>query len=151
MFYGLPKATCQATCQATFLARGKLGALGVSLWHVPGNCFMGSRRRRARQRQATFQATLGILAPHLERARQLFYGLPKATCQATCQATLGILARRGTLLLDCGKLARDRRGKLPGALGVFGVNILGTCQVYSCPCSVPSPLRQACASFFHCP
>ena len=28
----------------------------------------------------------------LERARQLFYGLPKATCQATCQATLGILA-----------------------------------------------------------
>ena len=28
----------------------------------------------------------------LERARQLFYGLPKAMCQATCQATLGILA-----------------------------------------------------------
>ena len=70
LFHGLPKATCQATCQATLgilagcgsplfgveLDGGKSwrsrlpGALGVSLWHVPGNCFMGSRRRRARQR-----------------------------------------------------------------------------------------------------
>ena len=31
----------------------------------------------------------------LARARQLFYGLPKATRQATCEATLGILAGCG--------------------------------------------------------
>ena len=57
----------------------------------------------------------------LARARQLFHGLPKATCQATfqatCQATLGILAlarlrRRLKVILPGPRLLQFSHGHL---------------------------------------
>ena len=55
LFYGPPKATCQATRQATL---GILAGRGSPVFDVEldggklrrGNCFMGSRRQRARRR-----------------------------------------------------------------------------------------------------
>ena len=118
LFYGLLKATCQATCPATL---GTLVGCGSPLFCCRFKWWKG----------VAIQIAGSLASEPLARARQLFYGLPKATCQAMCQVTLSILAGCGSPLSGLGalqvSLARARQppendvpGNVPGDVRHFG-------------------------------
>ena len=102
LFYGIPKATCQVTsgvtsgivaplkCFPAGQVFGRLMAFSIShsrpvrglplLFGTPQPGALGRSRRHT-----DWEGASG-------NARQLFYGIPKATCQVTSGVTSGIVA-----------------------------------------------------------